>query len=251
MTLAFARAMSPETPYLMAALIGGRRRPRQRPGAKDWLRIANRLAAGLPPRAAALPEGGDETLVERLLEREEFRAFVDASIDCLAEPEEVQRKRLVQLARQTLERALASDDAPVAVFVLEEEVHDRDPAVTLAEGVMKARTAQPRPPAATPSKPRPGRYRWDPLRRMMQRGAARLRDDIQAEDAIRHAALQAAAEPPRTTAEGARHALALKQGAERPIVALRHGLFAYADTGELVEFDPAPQEGEPRQAQAP
>ena len=77
MTLAFARAMSPETPYLMAALIGGRRRPRQRPGAKDWLRIANRLAAGLPPRAAALPEGGDETLVERLLEREEFRAFVD------------------------------------------------------------------------------------------------------------------------------------------------------------------------------
>ena len=86
MTLAFARAMSPETPYLMAALLGGRRRPRQRPGAKDWLRIANRLAAGLPPRAAALPEGGDETLVERLLEREEFRAFVAASIDCLAEP---------------------------------------------------------------------------------------------------------------------------------------------------------------------
>ena len=133
MTLAFARAMSPETPYLMAALIGGRRRPRQRPGAKDWLRIANRLAAGLPPRAAALPEGGDETLVERMLEREDFRAFVEASIDCLAEPEAVQRKRLVQLARQTLERALASDDAPVAVFVLEEEAHDRDPAVTLAK----------------------------------------------------------------------------------------------------------------------
>ena len=106
MTLAFARAMSPETPYLMAALIGGRRRPRQRPGAKDWLRIANRLAAGLPPRAAALPEGGDETLVERLLEREEFRAFVAASIDCLAEPPETQRRRLVLLARQALERAL-------------------------------------------------------------------------------------------------------------------------------------------------
>ena len=86
---------------------------------------------------------------------------------------------------------------------------------------------------------------------MMHRGTARLRHDIQAEDAIRHAAVQAASEPPRTTAEGARHALSLKQGAERPIVALRHGLFAYADTGELVEFDPAPQEGGPRQAQAP
>ena len=201
MTLAFARAMSPETPYLMAALLGGRRRPRQRPGAKDWLRIANRLAAGLPPRAAALPEGGDEKLVERLLEREDFRGFVAASIECLAEPEAVQRKRLVQLARQALERALMSDEAPVAVFILEEESHDRDPAVTLAEGVMKARAA--RPPAEKPAKPRPGRYRWDPLRRMMQRGAARLRDDIQVEDAIRHAALQAAAEPPRTTAEGA------------------------------------------------
>ena len=147
MTLAFARAMSPETPYLMAALLGGRRRPRQRPGAKDWLRIANRLAAGLPPRAAALPEGGDETLVERLLEREEFRAFVAASIECLAEPPEAQRRRLVLLARQALERALMSDEAPVAVFVLEEEAHDRDPAVTLAEGVMKARARSLRPPA--------------------------------------------------------------------------------------------------------
>jgi hypothetical protein len=146
MSLAFARHMSPETPYLMAAVLGGARRPRQRPGAKDWLRIANRLAAGLPPRAAALPEGGDETLVERMLEREDFRAFVEACIECLAEPEEVQRKRLVQLARQTLERALASDDAPVAVFVLEEEAHDRDPAVTLAEGVMQARTRAARPP---------------------------------------------------------------------------------------------------------
>ena len=109
-----------------------------------------------------------------------------------------------------------SDEAPVAVFILEEEVHDRDPAVTLAEGVIKARTRSLRPPADKPAKPRPGRYRWDPLRRMMHRGAARLRDAIQAEDAIRHAALAAAAEPPRTTAEGAQHALALKTAASAP-----------------------------------
>ena len=250
MSLAFASTMSPETPYLMAALIGGRRRPRQRPGAKDWLRIANRLAAGLPPRAAALPEGGDETLVERMLEREDFRAFVEASIECLAEPEAVQRKRLVQLARQTLERALASDDAPVAVFVLEEEAHDRDPAVTLAEGVMKARARAARPPAGKPSQPRPGRYRWDPLRRMMQRGAARLRDDIQAEDAIRHAAL-AAAEPPRTTAEGARRALALKQGTARPVVPPRSGPLGQAGTCNPVEPDPAPVHAGPRRTRAP
>ena len=108
------------------------------------------------------------------------------------------------------------NDAPVAVFVLEEEAHDRDPAVTLAEGVLKAKARALRPPGEKPAKPRPGRYRWDPLRSMMHRGTARLRHDIQAEDAIRHAALQAAAEPPRTTAEGAQHALALQQGVERP-----------------------------------
>ena len=251
MTLAFTRGMAPETPYLMAAVLSGARRPRHRPGAKDWLKIAHRLAAGLPPRAAALPEGGDEALVARLLEREEFRALVEGyASSAWPSPPETQRRRLVVLARQALERALLGNDAPVAVFVLEEEAHDRDPAVTLAEGVLKAKARALRPPAETPAKPRPGRYRWDPLRSMMHRGTARLRHDIQAEDAIRHAALAAGRAAPHHR-RGRQHALALKQGAERPIVALRHGLFAYADTGELVEFDPAPQEGEPRQAQAP
>ena len=146
MTLAFTRRMAPETPYLMAALLSGRRRPRKRPGAKDWLNIAHRLAAGLPPRAAALPEGGDETLVARLLEREEFRAMVEGSRVDLAAAPEAHRKRLIGLARQALERALLCDDVPVAVFVLEEEAHDRDPAVTLAEGVLKAKARTLRPP---------------------------------------------------------------------------------------------------------
>ena len=162
MTLAFTRAHVPRDTLPDGGGAGGRRRPRQRPGAKDWLRIANRLAAGLPPRAAALPEGGDETLVERLLEREEFRGFVAASIDCLAEPPETQRRRLVLLARQALERALMSDEAPVAVFILEEEFHDRDPAVTLAEGssrpapaaFARRRASRPsRAPAATAGTP--------------------------------------------------------------------------------------------------
>ena len=90
----------------MAAVLSGRRRPRQRPGAKDWLKIAHRLAAGLPPRAAALPEGGDEALVQLLLEREEFRAMVEGSRDDLAASPEAHRKRLIGLARQALERAL-------------------------------------------------------------------------------------------------------------------------------------------------
>ena len=50
----------------MAAMLSGARRPNHRPGAKDWLKIAHRLAAGLPPRAAALPEDADEALVAEM-----------------------------------------------------------------------------------------------------------------------------------------------------------------------------------------
>ena len=129
------------------------------------------------------------------------------------------------------------------MFVLEEEAHDRDPAVTLADGVLKAKARTLRPPAEQPPKPRPGRYRWDPLRSMMHRGTARLRHDIAAEDAIRHAALRGRGRAaPHHRRRRANHALALQQAAERPILPLRHGLFVYADTGELVEIDPAPQE---------
>ena len=137
------------------------------------------------------------------------------------------------------------------MFVPEEEAHDRDPAVTLADGVLKAKARGLRPPPEQPPNPRPGRYRWDPLRRMMHRGTARLRHDIQAEDAIRHAAVQAASRAAPHHRGRRPPALSLKQGAERPILPLRHGLFVYADTAELVEFDPAPQEGGARQAQAP
>ena len=122
---------------------------------------ARRTGSGSPtvsppacPRAPRpCPRAATRQLVERLLEREDFRAFVAASIDCLAEPPETQRRRLVLLARQTLERALSSDEAPVAVFILEEEFHDRDPAVTLAEGVIKARArARARRPRRRPSR---------------------------------------------------------------------------------------------------
>ena len=89
--------------------------------------------------------------------------MVEGSRDDLAASPEAHRKRLIGLARQALERALLCDDAPVAVFVLEEEAHDRDPAVTLAEGVLKAKARALRPPAEQPAKPRPSRYRWDPL----------------------------------------------------------------------------------------
>ena len=130
------------------------------------------------------------------------------------------------MARQAIERALAGDDPGAALFVLEEEARRRDPCVTLADSVLRSRkralasTAPPAPPPADAAA-RPGRYRYDPLRRMMNRGAARLRQDIVAEDVLRHAALQAVAPAPvaapltgaAATRAAAERALALKRSA--------------------------------------
>jgi hypothetical protein len=206
MSLAFLHGTAPDTPLFMAALLGGARRPRWRPHPRDWLRLANRLAAGLPPSVAALPEGGSEAMVRRMLERADFRAIVEETKAFLAEPPEAQRRRLVSLARQALERALLGNDAPVACFVLEEEAHGHDPAVTLAEGVLQAKARSLHPPAeaaATPGPRRRARPHRDPLRAMMHRGAARMREDVQVEEALRHAALAAGTPPPRTTAAAA------------------------------------------------
>ena len=211
MPLAFTRDMSPLGRRLFPVMLLGRR-PGRRPLRRDWLRIADRLAVGMSPQAAALPEGGDAAMVEALLEREEFRGLVEAAADYLAEPADVARRQLVMLARQTLERAMAWDDDPkAALFVLEEDARGRDPAETLADSVLKARAravqAPPKPPpappraAAPPLRPllgyAPG---YDPLQAMIGRGAARLRDLVRTEEAIRHAAkAAAAAEPPEPT----------------------------------------------------
>ena len=90
---------------------------------------------------------------------------------------------------------MALDDAGAALFVLEEEAHGRDPCATLADGVLLrsrkralASAAMPAPPEPA-VRPRPGRYRYGPLRRMMHRGSARLRQDVAVEDALCRAAL--------------------------------------------------------------
>jgi hypothetical protein len=257
MTLAFARAMAPGTPFLLAAVLSGRRRPRHLPWGHRWIRIADRLVAGLPPAAATLPEG-DPGLASRLLEQEEFQALVAASKEMLAEPEEVQRRRLIILARQALERALVQDDAGAALFVLEEETQGRDPAATLAEGV---RAAQAR--AAAPVRPGQARERhagpgyapgYDPLRALMHRGSARLRADIRAEDALRHTAV-AAVEPPPTGVAAIRaaaaKALRLARTAARHARPVPAGQAPQAKPGVTpAGAEPHPARG-PRQPRAP
>ena len=271
MSLAFARNMSPDAPILLAAVLSGRRRPKRLPRSHVWLKIADRLAAGIPPEAAGVPDGQDGRMVADLLAREEFQALVAAAEEQLAEPQESHRRQLVIMARQALERALALDDAGAALFVLEEEAQGRDPCATLADGVLRSRKralASAAMPAPPPDVPRSGRYRYDPLRRMMHRGTARLRQDVVAEEALRHVALQAVA--PATEAGAPTGAAATKAAAERalalkrkaingpaasppdpPIVMLRHGLCLRS--GMLEPFDPTPAApaSQPRRARAP
>ena len=253
MSLKFAHRISPTAHQCLPAVLLHRRRPRNELARRDWLRIAHRLAAGQSLRAAALPEGGDETIVAGLLRREEFAALVAAAEQRLAEPPESNRRRLVALARQALERALLYDwDASAACFVLEEDAHGRDAAVSLAESVLQgqARALKPLPPLKPPGPPSLAlSERYDPLRTFMQRGVARLRGEILAEDAIR---TLAEAAPPRTQVTAARAALALRRRKPRPaLVPLRHGLFLDPATGELVGPQPSARADGPRQAQAP
>ena len=241
MSLAFARRIAPTAPVLLAAALAGRTRARRPHRGRDWLKIAHRLAAGLPPRAAALPEGGDETLVAHLLGQEGFQAVLAAAKARLAEPPETARQRLVALARQALERALLATDPGAVLFVLEEEHHDRDPAVTLAEGVLRAeaRAVHERAPTAPPIH----RHPPDPLRRAMHRGSAALRDAVRVEDTLRHAALAATTEAAQVAA--ARRALALKRAPVGSVPPADHP----ADPGPAAAADPpwpAPCGGVPR-----
>ena len=175
--------------------------------------------------------------------------MVEGSVEDMALSPREYRAQLVGLARQTLERAMYLDDAPVALFILEEEARDRDPAATLADGVLEARARALRPPAETPPERRPRRGHRDPLQAMMHRGTARLRHDIQAEDAIRRAAIRAAA--PRTTSQAARHALALKQAAAHPVRPSRRGPALPADRPGRTNPPAASEPSGPRRTRAP
>ena len=94
MTLALASGFAPLTRLLLpAVLAGGCSAARRTPARRDWLRVADRLAAGLSPAATALAEGErGAALVEELLAQEDFRELVEATKESLAEPPEVQRR---------------------------------------------------------------------------------------------------------------------------------------------------------------
>jgi hypothetical protein len=146
--------MSPDAPAHLAVLLSGRRRPRQLPWGQHWLRIADRLAGGVPPALAARPEGGDAALVGELLALEDFRELVAAAEEQRAVPAEERRRDLVAMARQALTRAMACDGVGAALFVLEEDARGRDPCATLVDSILRCRR-RALSSAATPAAPEP------------------------------------------------------------------------------------------------
>jgi hypothetical protein len=106
-------------------------------------------------------------------------------------PEDEQRRILTQLARHLLMEATVLGDVRVAMFILLQERMGKDPARTLADGVIAAnkRAAAPAPATRTPNpSPSPPRPSDDPDLQTMQRVESRLRGELQQE----HAAVQAA-----------------------------------------------------------
>jgi hypothetical protein len=171
----------------------GLNRPFARVTARDR-RMGQKLSMGLTPAQVARLEGLASADVETLVAEPEFKALIDGYNTLHAMPEDEQRRILTQLARHLLMEATALGDVRVAMFILLQERMGKDPARTLANGVIAAnrRAAQPAPAPRTPSpSPRAPRPSDDPDLRTMQRVESRLRGELQQEHAAVHAAVVA------------------------------------------------------------
>jgi hypothetical protein len=129
----------------------------------------------------------------------EFKALIDGYNTLHAMPEDEQRRILTQLARHLLMEATALGDVRVAMFILLQERMGKDPARTLADGVIAAnkRAAAPAPAPRSPSSsPRPLRPSDTPELRTMQRVESRLRGELLQEHAAVNAAVATDETPP-------------------------------------------------------
>ena len=133
----------------------GLNRPFARVTARDR-RMGQKLSMGLTPKQVARLEGMASADVETLVAEPEFKALIDGYNTLHAMPEDEQRRILTQLARHLLMEATALGDVRVAMFILLQERMGKDPARTLADGVIAAnRRAPPRHPL--PARPAPRR----------------------------------------------------------------------------------------------
>ncbi len=171
----------------------GLNRPFARATARDR-RLGQKLSMGLTPAQVARLEGMAATDVETLVAEPDFKALIDGYKALHAMPEEEQRRILTQLARHLLMEATGLGDVRVATFIILQERMGKDPARTLADGVIAAsqRDARPAPAPRTPSaSPRPVYPSDDPDLRAMQRVEDRLCSELAHEHAVVHAAVVA------------------------------------------------------------
>ncbi len=115
----------------------GLNRPFARVTARDR-RMGQKLSMGLTPKQVARLEGMVPADVETLVAEPEFKALIDGYNTLHAMPEDEQRRILTQLARHLLMEATALGDVRVAMFILLQERMGKDPARTLADGVIAA-----------------------------------------------------------------------------------------------------------------
>jgi hypothetical protein len=229
-------------------------RPRNPYLRRDWMRRSRRVAAGMSPREVARSEQVDEAEIQGLLQQADFAALVESwhVIDAL--PQAEQMRRLVALARQAIEQALYDWDVPAAFFVLREDARGRDPAETIAHGIIaasrrRARASTAPPPAAgtgvAPPQPRTALPApAQPRARLVWRGAEKLRAATAAEHAIRHAASDARADPhtapPDPAGVAATVAAARRALAGRPDAAARPALPVAARHARHLAFTAGP-----------
>ena len=173
----------------------GLNRPFARPTAQSR-RMGHKLSMGLTPAQVARLEGLPAAEVESLLADPDFASLAEGYRALHAMSEEEQRRILTQLARHLLMEATALGDVRVATYILLQERMGKDPARTLADGVIAASKREPRPaplPAlrTESASPRPARPSDDPDLRVMQRVEDRLCAELAHEHAVVHAAMTA------------------------------------------------------------
>ncbi len=93
---------------------------------------------------------------QELLAQPDFQELVEAVREFQDLPEEERLRQLEQMAWCVLELALADSDWRAAAFIADQIARGRNPARTLARGVIKAQaraTAPPTPAAESPTDP--------------------------------------------------------------------------------------------------
>ncbi len=183
----------------------GLTRPFARATARDR-RLGHKLSVGLSPAQVARLEGMGTAEVETLLADPGFASLAEGYRALHTMSEDEQRRILTQLARHLLMEATALGDVRVATFIILQERMGKDPARTLADGVIAGcqRRARAAPVPGTPgASPRPAYPSDDPDLRAMQRVEERLQAELAHEHAVVHAAVAADGTEADPTAERA------------------------------------------------